>query len=78
MLKEDRKTQAQACYEVLCKEGFKAFIGTKPHNRHIVSVFTDNKKAIFTTLDRAIHHPRYALSKVASGNIYLLNFKTGR
>jgi hypothetical protein len=75
MLKTDRKSQAQAAYEVLTGEGFRAFIGTKPHNCHIVSVFTQANKAVQDTLNRAMHSPVYDMKKIKGRNVLMLHFK---
>jgi secreted PhoX family phosphatase len=75
MLRAERKTQAQAAYEVLTGEGFRCFIGTKDHNCHIVSVFHPGKQAIQDVLNRAIHHPVYEMKKIKERNVFMLHFK---
>jgi hypothetical protein len=73
-IRPEHSTQARAAYEVLTKEGFRCFIGTKPHNRHIVSVFSGNRKAIQHAIHVAFHKPEYSITKVKGKEIIMLHF----
>jgi hypothetical protein len=73
-IRPEHRTQARAAYEVLTKEGFRCFIGTKPHNCHVVSVLSGNRKAIQRVIHMAFHKPEYSITKVKGKEVIMLHF----
>lgn len=68
-------TQAQAAYEVLTAAGYRCFIGSKPHNKHIVSVFSTKQKAIIHELIVKFHNPQFQISKLKGKDVIMLHFQ---
>lgn len=75
-LKTERKTQAQACYDILEQAGYKVFIGTKPHNCHLVTVFTTNRRHVTHLIICAMHNPAFEVKKVKGYAILTVRFRS--